>query len=127
MSNSGNNLIVHNGFVLFFLIAAIILFVSPVFSEVTVDTSNAVILPEGIVGESFYAGKSDLVINVSPPDGYISKDDTGELIDICCRKIWEDDDNLAGKRPERVTVFLDRKSTRLNSSHPTTSRMPSCA
>ncbi|MBQ6914072.1 MAG: Cna B-type domain-containing protein, partial [Acidaminococcaceae bacterium] len=58
------------------------------------------------MGESFYAGKSDLVINVSPPDGYISKDDTGELIDICCRKIWEDDDNLAGKRPERVTVFL---------------------
>ena len=32
-----------------------------------------------------------------------------------------------GQQLLRVDKFLDRKSTRLNSSHPTTSRMPSSA
>ena len=30
-------------------------------------------------------------------------------------------------KPEDIPAYTDRKSTRLNSSHPTTSRMPSSA
>ena len=38
-------------------------------------------------------------------------------------------DHKRGQRPRQSTieVSVDRKSTRLNSSHPTTSRMPSSA
>ena len=36
-------------------------------------------------------------------------------------------DKMGFPRPAEATLRRDRKSTRLNSSHPTTSRMPSSA
>ena len=44
------------------------------------------------------------------------------LIDGCQSRVWLQCDNVDGK-----LIFTDRKSTRLNSSHSQSSRMPSSA
>ena len=74
-----------------------------------------------LAGTGFWGYRLAWAPNFTPKETvylYIGKDkDFGEL----CRQLIDS----AGYN--RIGSFKDRKSTRLNSSHPTTSRMPSSA
>ena len=52
-----------------------------------------------------------------------SREQAGEAMEQLRAKAADD----LAQREKRIAVLEDRKSTRLNSSHPTTSRMPSSA
>ena len=76
---------------------------------------------------------TSLLTNVSADSTYtfldienVVYDSTGHLKSITV-KSNQSNSAIAGTEDVVLTLALDRKSTRLNSSHPTTSRMPSSA
>ena len=64
--------------------------------------------------------------NPSLPGELVYKDDAGA---VCRCYNWRDGQRtmITGRTRNAFMIIEDRKSTRLNSSHPTTSRMPSSA
>ena len=90
------------------------------------------------LGSGFYSGKSRIRVRLLTENANEKFDEAfwrrrityawdyrktvmrGDL--SCCRVVFGEADGFPG-----LTVDRDRKSTRLNSSHPTTSRMPSSA
>lgn len=92
---------------LLFLFSALLLFAAPVSSQADPDPVIFT-LPFAGYDEDRVPGINSLVSYIEEHNDYLKKDsgDEIETIDICCRKIWDDDDNLAGKRPDSVKILL---------------------
>ncbi len=107
MSNSRDFCIISHYRFVFFLLAALLLFPVPVSSQTTSDPVTFK-MPLSGYDEERVTGINQLVYYIMETDGYLKKDIMDETIDVCCRKIWDDDDDVAGKRPDHVRIILLR-------------------
>ena len=107
MSNSRDFCIISHYRFVFFLLAALLLFPVPVSSQTTSDPVTFK-MPLSGYDEERVTGINQLVYYIMETDGYLKKDIMDETIDVCCRKIWDDDDDVAGKRPDSVKILLLR-------------------
>lgn len=85
--------------------SAFFLFAVPVSSQNDSDPS-AFLIPLSVYDEEFSAGDNGLIFFIPKTDEYQKKEVSGETIEICCRKEWDDDGDQAGKRPDIVNVIL---------------------
>ena len=86
----------------------------------------------GMVHQEFslipgFTAAENILLNREPTKKSVVSEVFGQRLNILDRKNLDDEARTAiDKMGVRIEI-LDRKSTRLNSSHPTTSRMPSSA
>ena len=83
----------------------------------------------GVDADDFAGGVDERAARVARVDGGVGLYHVGQRLGVLVRAVGGDEGATSAANDARgdAVLVLDRKSTRLNSSHPTTSRMPSSA